>query len=262
MQFIEPIIQFLKKHYEKIILCVVLLGLAAAVISMSAAITRVQDEVNQPIPEPPSKSRPLVPLNLTTDLQSLAQVTNPPPVVLSGDHNLFNPVTWKKKANGEWLKILKTGPDALSIVSITPLYTVIAYNHPSPNGAIYIMNIQVHSARRATEYAKQDEKTKLGLYIIRGIKGAPEDPTELQLEIPETGEMVWISKDNPYKRVDGYIVDMNYAPESLSLPKERVNDTITLDNEQYKIVEITNDAVRVQAINNTKITTINWNGNP
>lgn len=70
------------------------------------------------------------------------------------------------------------------------------------------------------------------------------------------------SKGNPYRRVDGYIADMKYDPESRSLPKERVNDTLILDNEQYKIVEITNNVVRVQSIKNTKVTTIKWNGNP
>jgi hypothetical protein len=254
--------QFLKKHYEKIILCVVLLGLAAAAIWMGEVITRLQEEVNQPIPEAAHKTKPPVPLDLTADVLALAQVTNPPPVVLSGEHNLFNPVTWRRKANGELLKILKTGPDALSVTNIAPLYTVIAYDHPSGNGAIYVFTVQQHSGKTRIEYAKKDEKTKSGLYIIRGIKGASDDPSEIQLEIPENEETVWISKDNPYKRVDGHIADMKYDPESRSLLKERVNDTFTLDNEQYKIVEITNNAVRVESIKNTKITTIKWNGSP
>jgi len=254
--------QFLKKHYEKIILCVVLLGLAAAAIWMGAVITEVTEEVNQPIAEPPSKTKALVPLDLTTDMLALAQVTNPPPVVLSGEHNLFNPVTWRKKANGELLKILKTGPDALIITNITSLYTVIAYDHPSSEPGIYVMGLQLHSAKRPSEYAKKDEKSKSGLYIIHGIKGAPEDPTDLQLEILDTQETVWISKGDPYKRVDGHTVDMKYDPESRSLLKVHEDDTITLDNEPYKIVEITNNLIRVQSINNTKITTIKWNGSP
>jgi hypothetical protein len=251
--------QFLKKHYEKIILCVVLLSLAAASIWMGEVITKLKEEVNQPVFEGAHKAKPLVPLDLSTDLLALAQVTNPPPVVLSGEHN---PVTWRRKANGELLKVLKTGPDALSVTNIAPLYTVIGYDHPSGNGAVYIMSLQMHSAKRPLEYAKMDEKTKSGLYIIRGIKGAADNPTELQLEISETGETVWISANNPYKRVDGYLADMKYDPESRTLLKERVNETFTLDNEQYKIVEITNDVVRVQSIKNTKITTIKWNGNP
>jgi hypothetical protein len=143
-----------------------------------------------------------------------------------------------------------------------PLYTVIGYDHPSGSGEIYVISLQIHSTKRAPEYAKKDEKTKSGLYIIRGIKGAAESPTDLQLEIPDTPEPVWISKNEPYKRVDSYTVDMKYDPESRSLPKEHVNDMITLDGEPYKIVEITNNLVRVQSINNTKVTTIKWNGNP
>jgi len=253
--------QFLKKHYEKIILCVVLLGLAAAAIWMGELIARVQDEVNQPSTAPSSKAKALVPLDLTTDMLALAQVTNPPPFVLSGEHNLFNPVTWRK-INGALVKILKTGPDALTIISISNLYTVIGYDHPSGEPGIYVISNQVHSAKRPTEYAKIDVLSKSGLYTVHGIKGASDDPTDLQLKIPDTQETVWISRGNPYKRVDGHTVDMKYDPESRVLLKQHVDEMITLDNDLYKIVEITNNLIRVQSINNTKITTIQWNGNP
>jgi hypothetical protein len=250
--------QFLKKHYEKIILCVVLLGLAAAAIWMGEKITQVEEEVKQPVAGPPANTKALVPLDLTTDMLTLAQVTNPPPVILSGEHNLFNPVTWKRKATGELIRILKTGPDALTITNITPLYTVIAYDHPSSEGGIYIMKLQEHSVNKSAEYAKKDVKAKSGLYTITGIKGASDNPSELQLTVPDAPEPVWISTNNPYKRVDGYTVDMRYDPESVNLPKKHANDTITLDGEQYKIVEITNNLIRVQS-SNSKITTIKWN---
>ena len=251
--------QFLKKHYEKIILCVVLLSLAAAAIWMGALITKLQEEVAQPVSEPSHKNKQVAPLDLTADLLALAQVTNPPPVVLSGEHNLFNPVTWRRKPNGELLKLLKTGPDALRITNTTPLYTEIAYERPSAPG-VYMSFLQ-HSGKKAIEFAKKDEKPKSGLYIIRGIEGAPDNPTKVQLEIPETQETVWITKDNPYKRVDGYLADLRYDPESITLRRKAVNETLTLDNEQYKIVEITNNLVRVQA-KSGKITTISWNGKP
>jgi hypothetical protein len=254
--------QFLKKHYEKIILCVVLLGLAAAAIWMSAIFSKLKEEVSQTISEAPHKGKALVPLDLTTNLLALAQVTNPPPVILSGDHNLFNPVTWKRRPNGDLLKILRTGPDALAILNISPLYTVIAYDHSTGTAGIYVFTVQTNSGRRMIEHPKLKEKTKLGLYTVIGIKGAPEDPDELQLEIPQTQETNWISKSTPYKRVDGYTVDMQYPPESRTLLKLHVNDIITLDGEQYKIVEITSNAARVQSIKNTKVTTRTWNANP
>jgi hypothetical protein len=252
--------QFLKKHYEKIILCVVLLGLAFAAILMEKRISALNEQVSQPVSEAPRKGKSLAPLDLSNDMLALAQVTNPPPVVLSGEHNLFNPVTWKRKSNGELLKILSTGPDALAILNISPLYTIISYEHSSGAG-IYVFTVQTNSRSRTTDHPRIGEKPKSGLYIVRGIEGAPDEPSRLRLEIPQTGETnVWISKTVPYKRVDGYTVDMQYPPESRNLPKEHVNELITLDNEQYKIVEITNNAVRVQAIKNTKVTTIPWSG--
>ena len=72
---------------------------------------------------PAGKRKALAPLDLTTDYMALALVTNPPPVVLSGDHNLLNPVTWRRMPDGNLRKILHTGPDAPSITNIIPLYT-------------------------------------------------------------------------------------------------------------------------------------------
>lgn len=259
-QFLGILTQFLKRHYEKIILCAVLLGLAAAAIVMGTKITAVKTEITDTTPPAPSHGRPPPSLNMSNDLEALRIVTNPPPVILSGDHNLFNPVTWKRKANGDLLKVLQTGPDALTVSNITPLYTVIAFDHPASGASgIYVMSVQEHSGSKHSEYAKVGEKPKSGLYIIRGIKGAPDNPDDLILDIPDTGETnVLVSKDAPYKRVDGYTVDLWYGPESHPMPKQKVGDQIMLDNEPYKIIEITNDLIRVEDINNTKVTPVRW----
>lgn len=259
MQYIAVVTQFLKRHYEKIILCAVLLGLAAAAVWMGSIVNAVRDEVNQATVEAPVNPKPLVPLDLSNDFVALAQVTNPPAVVLSGEHNLFNPVTWRRKPNGELIKLLKTGPEALTISDIKPLFTQISFNHAS-GGDVYVLDIQQHSVKKAPEYSKVGEKKKL--YTIRGIEGAADNPDALILEIPDMAEPVKISKEKPFKEVDGHIADMEYKPQSQTLTKVRVNDTITLDNEQYKVVEITNNVVRVQNINTTQVTPVNWSGTP
>jgi hypothetical protein len=254
--------EFLKKHYEKMVLCVVLLGLAGAVAWMSSALKKASEPLEGLEGGSPPKKAPLEPLDLTADQRALAQITNPPPVVLSGEHNLFNPVTWKCKANGELLKIIKTGPDALTAANSTPRYTIIAYDRPT-DSPVYVMNWQRHAdlrqpGRGKTEYARKDEKMASGLYIVRGIKGAENDPSEINLEIIQTGQTnVWVSTNTPYKYVDSHLVDLKYDPDpSLPLLKRRVNDEFNLDNEPYKIVEITNDVVRVQNIRTTKVTEI------
>jgi hypothetical protein len=254
--------QFLKRHYEKIILCLVLLGLAGAAVWIKMEIAEVSEGLTAPTGAP-KKSAPMVPMDLSAAQKTLAQITNPPPVVLSGEHNLFNPVTWKRNTNGDLIKILKSGPDALTVTNITPLYTIIAYDHPIGSGGIYVMTWQIqanlaHPGHKATEFAKQDEKLKSGLYIIRGIKGAPDEPSELELEILATGEKVSVTTNNPYQRVDGYIADLRYEPELKTMQKLHVDSQITLDGEMYKVIEISSNAVRVQANRTTKVTEIKW----
>jgi hypothetical protein len=262
--------EFLKRHYEKIVLCLVLLGLAGAAVWMRMTIERIHGSLGPAPQVAPSarrkenKAASLAPIDLSTDQVVLAEVTNPPTITLSGDHNLFNPVTWKRKSDGTFLKIIKSGPNAVVVSNITKLYTVIAYDHPSGNGSgVYVMAIKQHSdpqhpSRPVTEYAKKDEKMKSGLYIIRDIKGDSDAPSELDLELPQTGETVAVTKDKPYQRVDSCIADLRYEPESKTLSKVHVNDFITLDGEQYKVVEITTNAVRIQFSRTTKVTEIKW----
>jgi hypothetical protein len=257
--------EFLKRHYEKIVLCVVLLGLAGAAVWMKTAIDRVRDTMPQP-PPVPKRGAVVAPIDLTTDQLALAQVTNPPPILLSGDHNLFNPVTWKMKSDGTLLKVIKIGPDALIVTNITKLYTVISFDHASGQGSgVYVMTVQLHSdpahpAHKSIEYAKKDEKVKSGLYVIRGVEGDIDNPTALDLEVPDSGgtNTVTVTKDKPYEMVDSYVADLRYDPESKNIPKVHVNDVITLDDVQYKVVEIGPNAVRVQSNRTTKVTEIKW----
>ena len=124
------------------------------------------------------------------------------------------------------------------------------------------MDIETHSVKKALDYAKKDETKKGRAYIIRGIKGAIDDPDALALEIVDTGQTVTISKNNPFKEVDGHIAEMFYPPESRNLPKVKLDDNIALDNEEYKVVEITNNLVRVKSLSNGKETTVPWTRNP
>jgi len=207
----------------------------------------------------------LAPLDIKVDEQALAQITNAPPVLLSGEHNLFNPVTWKRKSNGELMKFLKTGSDALFVTNIVPLYTIITYDRPT-GSPVYVLSWQRHldprlpASRGTPEHMHKDQKMKPDLFVVRGIKGAENDPSEINLEITETGETnVWVSTNTPYKRVDSYMADLKYDLDPLlSLNKKRVNDEFKLDNVPYKVVEITNNAVRVQSEKTTKVTEIKW----
>lgn len=249
--------EFLKRHYEKILLSVVLLCLAGTAAWFPAKIKKEREDAqNYKVTLPTPKE--LKPLDLTTNQAALVRLKNPPTVDLAGGHNLFNPVTWKVKPDGTFLKIVREGVDALMLTKVTPLYFEIAYERPSAAG--YWIAVRHLSAKSPTRiYAKLNEKKE---FTLKEVKGETNDPTELVFELPETGELVSISKEKPYRRVEGYAADFRYEPDNQTFANKRVNETITFGGESYKIIAITDNEARVSAISTDKRTTIVLKGAP
>jgi len=255
----QKVLTFLKRHYEKLILGLVLIGLIAVGATLPKQIKEV-NETPDPPPNPPAQTGLMTNMNLAPLVAAIEQVTNPPPLTLSGEHNLFNPVVWKRKSNGQLVKILKTGADALVVSNIVPEYMKIVLDRPGGEG--YFMYVVSPSGKRTNEYVKLNEKAPhTKLYELTGTNGSG-DEVKLELQLLDTGEKVSVTEKEPYERVEGYIADLWYQPDLKSYPKEHVNDTFTLDGDQYKVVAITNNAVTVQEASTTEKTTINWNGKP
>lgn len=86
--------QFLKKHYEKIVLGVVLLGVAATslLLTMRAGDERqkLAEQLQQKVG---GKQKPLKPVELAGSIASLERLSKPSVVALSGEHKTFNPGT-------------------------------------------------------------------------------------------------------------------------------------------------------------------------
>lgn len=251
--------EFLKKHYEKILLSIVLLGLVGAALWLPKVIKEADDDSRMGA-NGPAVAKPLPKLDLTPERQAMQSVTNPRPIVLSGPHNLFSPVTWKRKPDGTLMKVLVEGPQALSITAIKPLFMTISYESAAGTG--YYLNVQYQSGKRVPrEYVKTNEKDKAGIFTVREAKGGtPEDPNELVLELADTRQMVSVTKAQPYQRVDSYTVDLKYEPDAKTFNKQKVNDTLIISGASYKIVAITNNEVRVVSDSTKKQTTIMWSG--
>jgi len=145
---------------------------------------------------------------------------------------------------------------------------IITYESADP--PIYTLGIQSNVdlklaklPRTNSVHLRIGEKKNSAPFIIRGIKGAENDPTEINLEMTATGDTnVWMSKSKPYQQVESYRADLKYDPDSLTLLRQKVGNEIRLDNDPYNIVEITSDAVRVQARRTTKVTEIKWTNSP
>lgn len=255
--------EFVKRHYEKILLSLVLLGLAGAAAWLPIAIKDARQDLDAAVGQPPNP-KPLSPVDLTKEKAALDHLKNPPVVVLSGGHNLFNPVTWKRTSTN-LIKILVEGPEALVVKDIRPLFTKITFERVAGSG--YYIGLEVHSKKQPQIYAKINDKPKArDIFVVREAKGPPEDPTELVIELLETQEKVSITKAQPFQRIDGYAADLFYPPDNKTFPNRSVgdsrSDSVTLGGETYKMVAITNNAVRVSADSTTKQTTIIWTGAP
>lgn len=269
---------FLKKHYEKALLGLVLLGLAVAVVYMLIEIpnekgylkeTTIKRSVlnNKPLPAPEVER-----FNAT-----FSRAEKPVPPKYSGPHNLFNPVAWKKTPDGQLRKAQDAGDvaGAVSITKLNPLYTTISYEPPGGGEAApgldgkFLVSIQRDAdlkpgnrAKRSRYVSMAERKTEF--FTLSEVKGVPGKP-ELTLELADTGEKVKITAEQPYQRVDGHSADLRYDPEKKTWTAKRVGDKLVFAQDEFTVAVInlvaTNQFEVVLSAKSTgKKTTIRFSG--
>jgi hypothetical protein len=258
----------LKKHYERILLGGVLLILVVSAALLPVMIASERDSLkakSDEIIKFPAK--PLDPLNLSTQQLVLQRLQSGLNLDLTTEHKLFNPVFWQKTPDGRTIKIVtgdETGPQALSISEITPLRLNITLDSIKPGDTTtptrYIIGVEQEAAAEASKRRKKQYYATVGnkndFFLLSRVNGAPENPTGLVLQLTEGGEEVVISKDKPFSRVEGYMVDLKYDVEKKTWSNQRVGDVLRFGNDEYIIVAITKDEVVVLAKSNQKKTPI------
>lgn len=256
----------LKKHYEKIILGGVLLVLAVGAAFLPIKIGSERDELKQKETEIISQpARPLEPLNFTTQQVAMVELKAAAGLDLTSTHKTLNPVLWQKGADGRLLKIQtgeETGPKALVVTKQTPLYLKISLDGVNLTEATprYTINVEEEAAvdrnkrRKKPYFATLNNKNEA--FVVREVKGNPENP-QLVLELADDGEVITVSKDKPFQRVDGYAVDLRYPLENRPpWVGQRVGAALTFGGENYIIVAITKTEVVVLAKSNQKKTPV------
>jgi hypothetical protein len=268
---------FVKKHYEKILLGFVLLGLVGALVFLPFMIARDQQqlqEMSYGIVHP--KVVPLAGLDLTQETNVLERLQSPYKLDFSTTNKLFNPVPWQKKADGTLIKGSQAGPSTAVVTSITPLYLILALDSMETNSietnelvARYVISMERQASALPSQRGKRQHYASVGekvgdkndAFIIKGASGSTADPGTLKLivQLTDTGESATLSKDKPFRRVDGYSADLKYDPEKKTWQGQRIGANLKFAGDDYIIVAIDPGAVILSARSNQKKTTLTYN---
>jgi hypothetical protein len=260
---------FIKKHYEKLVLGVVLLAVAGVAISLVLAVSQVKADLETALAQAAgAKQKSLQPVNLVTNEMELARVVKHMPVVLGDpDHYTFNPVTWARAANG---RIEPTrgradmGAAGLAYVESHDLYLEIGFSAVAgtPETPRYQFSIRRDYEKTPklrtpiVESVAVGAESKDQIFKLLEIKGPKEDPTDFICELVSTREQFTISKTKTFRKTQGYSADLRYEANKQSFNTKRVGDSLNLSGAVYKIVAIEKDELVVSAPNSVRTTVL------
>ena len=162
---------FVKKHYEKILLGFVLLGLVGALVFLPFMIASDQDKL-QKIREGifHSKVTPLPALDLAQETNVLERLQSPYKLDFSTTNKLFNPVQWQITPDGVLRKNSAGNEVGLAVVTkITPLYLILTLDLIETNsldtndlGARYAISMERQAAALPSQRGKRQHYASVG----------------------------------------------------------------------------------------------------
>lgn len=255
---------FLKKHYEKVLLGVMLAGLIGVLVFMLFYIASDKTDMenkNMSLTHP--RAHALTNLDLTLEESSLVRMKAPYSLDLETTNKLLNPMEWQKTPDGNYISAKKTGPRVAVVTNITPLYLVVSLDSTATNelGARYVIKIERQVAAApvkrlpSSHYVSMGDKPTSDFALLQ-VKGPPENPDGLVLKLGDSGETVTISKDKPYRHVDGYKADFRYDPERKPFHNMRVGNKVSFGGVDYVVVDVSQNELTLEDQSNHKKTSL------
>jgi len=255
---------FLKKHYEKIILSLVLIGLVGVLVAMWFVIMadkqKMEDFKNNVVN---GKGKPAEELSMSRQDAILERLKQPYRLDFSTTNRLFNPVQWRRGPDGKLIKLntgREMGPGAAVVTKVTPLYYIISLGSVDTNGITprYKIMVEHQSAaapsqrRPQAHYASVGDKVQ-NVFTLQGIVGAPEDPSGLTLKMAD-GQTVTVDKNKPFRVVEGYSADIKYevGAEKVNATGQRIGDHLSFAGDDYNIIAIQQNQVVLLQQSNQK----------
>src|SRR5664280_618133 len=206
---------FVKKHYEKILLGFVLLGLVGALVFLPFMIASDQQQLkDMSYGWIHPKAAPLPGLDLTRETNVLARLQSPYKLDFSTTNKLFNSVQWQITVDKRLIKIASGDVVGLAVVTkITPLYLILTLDSIETNsietnelGVRYVVSMERQASALPAQRGKRQHYASVGekvgekndAFIIREVSGLPADPVKLIVQLMDTGESATLSKDKPF----------------------------------------------------------------
>jgi hypothetical protein len=255
---------FLKKHYEKILLGVMLVGLIGVLVFMIFYIASDKSGMeDKRVSYTTPHAKPLTNLDTTIEDNATLRVKTPYNLDFETTNRLLNPMEWQRSLDGSLIPAAKkTGPQMVVVTGITPLYLIISLESISSNelGTRYIIKVERQAAtsrakRAATQRFISPNEKPNDIFGLDSVKGPPEDP-ELTLKLVDTGEEVKVTKDKPYRHAEGYAADGRYDPERIVFRGKRVNDRLAFGGVDYFVVEVNSNELILMDPSNQKKTSL------
>jgi hypothetical protein len=261
MDLIRKIILGARQHYEKLILSVILLGLAGAVWYLNEASKLEEEKIQKFLQEITKRqNKPIKQLDVAEYEEALRRAQTPPVLNFALPHNLFNPVKWQRRPNGELLKV-QTGDEVgwpqMAISKVTALKLTISMMKTSTSNYC-TLGFTRESAppprnRLQQKYFTLNSTNKIDelTFVLKELKGFPDNP-EATLELLNTGEKVTITANKPFEKVEAYEADLKYMVNGQTFNFLREGSTIRFLGEAYNIVSVGPNEVVASGSNNRK----------
>ena len=257
---------FLKKHYEKILLGVMLAGLIGVLVFMLfyiAADTEAMNQKRESLTNP--RVTELTNLEMTVQDAAMTRSKSPYDLDLEAVNKLFNPMKWEKALDGTLILAKKTGVQVAVVTNITPLYTIVSLESVIKNDidTNYFIQVEHQAAstpakrRPARHYISINEKPNPNDAVaLRQIKGPADNPEELVLKLADMDEPVTVATGKPYTQVAGYMADFEYPPEKKAFKGKRDGDRVSFGGTDYTVVEVNSNELILQDQSNQKKTSL------
>ena len=256
---------FLKKHYEKILLGLVLAGLVGALVFMpfyissdNAARAALTDTIiHSPVKE-------LADLDLTPEVNVATRLQSAYNLDLETTNRVFNPMEWQKNQDGNIVPVAThVGPRMAIVTGITPLYLIITLDSVTTNelGARYAIGVEKQGDKVLAKRRKQQRYVSVGdkandTFALVSIKGAPENPDEVLIKLVDSGEQISFSREKPFRRVDAYAADFRYDPEKKVFRARRAGDKVSFNGTDFIVDDVNENELILQDQSNQKKTSL------